>query len=221
MDLSTLIDGPSALIVGGGTLLATMLRGGATDCRITLVKLAGLGRSGFDLDHTRAELALQVQEIRQDGLLRAVPHRSGDAEFDEVTDALIGRRSVAALLDAHEAHRSRRLAESERAVRTLAQAAELAPVFGLAGTLVSLSQLPAEGVAQGAFAGSIAMAVTTTLYGLLAANLLLAPLARKIERKALAEEAERQRVTDWLAAQVAAACAPRPPRPSARSGAAA
>lgn len=209
MDLSNLIDGPSAVIVGGGTLLATVLRSGLGDCRTTLRKLAGLGRKGFDLDHTRAELALQVQEIRQDGLLRAVPHHSGDPEFDEATDALIHRRSVSALLEAHEAHRSRRLGESERAVRTLAQAAELAPVFGLAGTLVSLSQLPTDGITRGAFAGSIAMAVTTTLYGLLAANLLLAPLARMIERKAQAEEAERQRVTDWLAAQVQAACAPR------------
>jgi len=213
MDLSTLIDGPSALIVGGGTLLATGLRSGLDDCRTTLRKLGALGRRGFDYDHTRAELALQVQEIRQDGLLRAVPHHSGDPEFDEATDALIHRRSVAGLLDAHEAHRCRRLAESERAVRTLAQAAELAPVFGLAGTLVSLSQLPTDGIARGAYAGSIAMAVTTTLYGLLAANLLLAPLARMIERKAQAEEAERQRVTDWLAAQVKAACAPRRVQP--------
>jgi chemotaxis protein MotA len=58
------------------------------------------------------------------------------------------------------------------------------------------------------------MAVTTTLYGLLAANLLLAPLSRMVERKALAEEAERQQVTDWLAAQVEAAVAPRPRLPS-------
>jgi chemotaxis protein MotA len=44
---------------------------------------------------------------------------------------------------------------------------------------------------------------------LLAANLLLAPLARMVERKAQAEEAERQAVTDWLADQVEAACATR------------
>lgn len=221
MDLATLIDAPAALIVGGGTMLATVLRSGWADCRITLRHLAGLGRRGFDYDHTRAELALQIQEIRQDGLLRAVPHHSGDAEFDEATDALIGRRSVSALLEAHEAHRSRRLAESERAVRTLAQAAELAPIFGLAGTLVSLSQLPVDGMGRGAVAGAIAMAVTTTLYGLLAANFVLAPLARMIERKAQAEEALRQQVTDWLATEVAAACTRRPPRAAGRAGPAA
>ena len=57
------------------------------------------------------------------------------------------------------------------------------------------------------------MAVITTLYGLLAANLLLAPLARVIERAAQAEEARRQEVLDWLTAQIAADIPP--PRRSA------
>ncbi|WP_374526841.1 MotA/TolQ/ExbB proton channel family protein [Novosphingobium sp.] len=205
MNLMNLIDGPSAAIVLGGTLVATWLRAGNRDCRTTLRQLCQLGRRRFDAAATRAELALQVQEIRQDGLLRAQPHRFGDSEFDDATDALIGRRSVGALIEAHEAHRARRIAQSERAVRTLAQAAELAPVFGLAGTLVSLSQLPSEGLARGAFMGTISMAVVTTLYGLLAANLVFAPLARILERAAQAEEAERQEVIDWLAAQVSEA----------------
>ncbi|HEX4848386.1 MAG TPA: MotA/TolQ/ExbB proton channel family protein [Novosphingobium sp.] len=215
MDMMQLVDGPSAAIVGGGTLLATLLRAGFGDCRVTLIKLGQLGRSPFDAQAARAELGAQIQEIRKDGLLRAVPHRYGDSEFDEATEALIGNRSVAALVKAHEKHKARRLAEAERAVRTLAQAAELAPVFGLAGTLVSLSQLPAEGLAQGALGGAISMAVLTTLYGLLAANLLLAPLSRMVERAAQREERQRQELIDWLAWQVADACptAARPERP--------
>lgn len=209
MNWMTLIDGPSAAIVLGGTLLATVLRCGAGDCRVTLGKLAQLGRTGFDAEGTRAELGAQVQEIRKDGLYRAPLHHYADSEFEEATGALLEARSLTALLDRHEAHKARRLAQSERAVRTLAQAAELAPVFGLAGTLISLSQLPAEGLARGAFTGAISMAVVTTLYGLLTANLVLAPLARMVERAALAEEAARQAVIDWLAAQVADALPPR------------
>ena len=203
MNLISLIDGPSALIVLGGTLLSTVLRAGRGDCAVTLAKLVQLGRSGFDAQAARAELGRQIQEIRKDGLYRANPHHFGDAEFDEATEALIHQRSIPALLAAHEAHKARRLGEAERAVRTLAQAAELAPVFGLAGTLISLSQLPAEGIARGALTGAISMAVITTLYGLLSANLVLAPLARMVERKAAAEEAARQTMIDWLAQQIA------------------
>jgi chemotaxis protein MotA len=49
------------------------------------------------------------------------------------------------------------------------------------------------------------MAVLTTLYGLLLGNLLFAPLARMIARRAADEERERQRVLDWLEQQVAGA----------------
>lgn len=210
MNLMHLIDGPSAAIVFGGTVLATALRAGAADCRITLRHLAQLGRRRFDPAAARTELAQQIQDIRQDGIFRAVPHQFNDRELDEATEALIGHRSIAALLEAHEKHKSRRLHQADRAVRTLAQAAELAPVFGLAGTLISLSQLPADGLARGAMTGAISMAVVTTLYGLLSANLVLAPLARIVERAAQAEERERQSLIDWLAWQVADACPPRP-----------
>lgn len=216
MNLAILIDGPSAMIVLGGTLLATWLRAGNRDCARTLGRLTQLGRARFDAEGTRAELSRQVQEIRRDGLLRASVHHYDDEEFEDATGAMLGARSVGALLERHEAHKTRRLASSERAVRTLAQAAELAPVFGLAGTLVSLSQLPADGLARGAFAGAIAMAVVTTLYGLLLANLVLAPLARMVERAAQAEEAERQLVIDWLAGQVGEAAPP--PRGDLRAG---
>lgn len=203
MNLTNLFDAQSAAIVVGGTLLATFLRCGVTDCRMALTALWQIGQKRFDADRAKSELAVQVQEIRQDGLIRAQPHHFGDSEFDEVTDTLIGTRSISALLSAHEGHKARRQEVNSRAVRALAQASELAPVFGLAGTLISLSQLPADGIARGAFAGAISMAVLTTLYGLILANLFLAPLARVVERAAAAEELERQKLVDWLAEQIA------------------
>jgi chemotaxis protein MotA len=70
------------------------------------------------------------------------------------------------------------------------------------------------------------MAVLATLYGLILANLLLAPLACIVNRRAEAEEAQRQQVLDWLAEQVAASCLPprrasdrEPPAPPVREAA--
>lgn len=202
MNLDSLIDGPAALIVVGGTLLGTVLRSGPQELRVTFAALAGTARRRFSAPRARADLAAQVNDIRRDGLLRAHPRRSGDAEIDEATDALINRRSVTALIERHEMHKARRIAQADIAVGVLAQAAELAPVFGLAGTLVSLSQLPAGGIARGSLNGAISMAVLTTLYGLLLANFVFAPLARLVERTAAREEAERQELVDWLTEQV-------------------
>lgn len=205
MDWNALADGTSALIVVGGTVLATLLRCGWRNCRDAVRIALGLWRKRFDAQSVRAELAVQVREIGEDGLLRARPRHIGDAEFDDAADALIARRSVTALLEAHEAHRCRRGAANAGAIETFAQAADLAPVFGLAGTLISLSQLPAHGFAADGLGAAIAMAVLTTLYGLLFANFALAPLARLIERRAAAEEMQRAAAIDWLSAQVSAA----------------
>ena len=90
-------------------------------------------------------------------------------------------------------------------LRTLNQAADLSPVLGLAGTLISLSQLPAGSGQDGNFTSAIAMAVLTTLYGLLLGNMVFAPLARAVARRASEEEQARQEVLDWLESQVGVA----------------
>lgn len=209
MDFTNFFDARSATIVIGGTLLATMLRCGLDDCGRALSAIGALGgKKTFDAGKVRAELAIQVQEIRNDGILRTPAHEVGDREFDEVSGTLVGRRSIPALLAAHEGHKARRMAFNNSAVRTLAQSSELAPVFGLAGTLLSLAYLPRNGISGADYASTISMAVLATLYGLILANLLLAPLACIVNRRAEAEEAERQEVLDWLAEQVAASCLP-------------
>ena len=204
MTPETLIDGPSAAIVLGGTMLATVLRCGWRECRITAAEIGALWLEHFDAQAARAELAVQVQEIRRDGILRAQPHLTGDREFDEATGAMIRQRSLPALIAAHEKHKARRTRMGGIAVRLFAQASELAPAFGMVGTLFALNRLP-SGLAGGDFSGAISMAVLTTLYGLLAANLLFAPISRLIERRVQAEEFERQAIVDWLAEQLAEA----------------
>ncbi|MEJ2408843.1 MAG: MotA/TolQ/ExbB proton channel family protein [Novosphingobium sp.] len=202
MQPENLFDATSALIVVGGTCLATVLRCGLGDTRAALEALFALGTRRFDAAKLRAELAVHVRGMQKDGVIRTEPRFFGDAELDEATDALIGTRSVAGLHQTHLQHKRERNKHSLRAVRTLTQAADLAPVFGLAGTLVSLSQMPGGEGGGGNFTAAISMAVLTTLYGLLLGNLFFAPLARAVARRASDEERARQRVLDWLEKQV-------------------
>ena len=211
MNYLILLDGPSAAIVLGGTVLGTVMRSGLWRSIVALRGLTGALSRTFDADRARAALAMQVQDIQRAGLLRAEPRRSGDAEFDAMTETMLGRRTVAALLQTHEAQAKARRAQSEIAVATFSLAAELAPVFGLAGTLVALSQLQADAAPGSMLSTSIPMAVVTTFLGVIAAHLFFAPLARFIERRAEKEEDERQKLVDWLAAEVAREVTRRPP----------
>ncbi len=208
MDLAHMLDPLAAGIVIGGTLGATALRSGLADCRAALAALAVLGRPRFHADLVRGSLAPTIAQAEREGLLRTSPRPSGDADIDAALAALIQTRSLGAFVSSDDGAREARVARALRSVRTLALGAELSPVFGLAGTLVSLSQLPAEGLARGAFMGAISMAVLTTLYGLLLGNLVLAPLSRAVERRVEAEEVARREIADWLIAKLAPACPP-------------
>jgi chemotaxis protein MotA len=208
MQLAHFFDPAAAAIVLGGTVLATALRSGAEDCGAACAAVAALPRPRFRAAAVRAALAPQVAQARKDGLLRVRIRPCGDASIDAAVAALVATRALAALEERVEADRAVRVMAAVRAVRTLAAGAELAPVFGLAGTLISLSQLPAEGLARGLFMAAISMAVLTTLYGLLLANLVFAPLARAVERRAEAEDAARRDIAEWLVTQLGPACPP-------------
>ena len=192
-----LFDIQSAALVLGGTLAATLLRSGWRNFRAAGRAITHLAERSFDSDTVRAELAAQVREIQEDGLVRAVPHHMGDGEFDELSDSLIRHRSIKALHTEHERYKVRRQRAAEAATRVLGDAADLAPVLGLAGTLLALAM--SSGAAEADYARSIGTAVITTLYGLVLANFVFSPLAGAIGRRARAEERARQEVLDWLA----------------------
>lgn len=197
--LETWFDPQAIAIVLAGTLAATLLRCGTADSRIALGALRGLLEPAFKIPQAKAELAVQIREIADDGFVRAEVHRFGDSEFDSLSDLIISQRSIDSLHAEHEKFKDARLATARTAIRVFECAAELAPVFGLAGTLFALGQAQGNGPQDSGLVGAISMAVVTTLYGLLAANFLFAPLGTAIARKSRQEEHDRDEVLEWLA----------------------
>ncbi|AKQ41474.1 hypothetical protein CP97_04665 [Aurantiacibacter atlanticus] len=210
MDFSQFWDAGGAAIVLGGTLLATVLASGRREMVAALGSIGQLGQKRFDYEKTRAEIAYDVEIMRHDGVLRGRTVHTSDSEIALVTDALIHDRSIRSLITAHEGFQQRRVRSREAALTPIRHAAEMAPVFGMAGTLFSLSQMRLGEAADMQLLASIAMAILTTLYGLLLAHLVFNPLAQLLERRMLAEESDRQRLINWLAIQLRESCPPSP-----------
>lgn len=208
MDFSQLWDAGGAAIVFGGTLLATVLTCGMDEIRVALGATMALLVRPFSFAKARAEIARDVENMRRDGVLRAHPLASSDREIALVSDALVHDRSLRSALATHEALQDKRARMREKALSPVRQAAEMAPVFGMAGTLFGLSQMRLGEGDNSQMLASMSTAILTTLYGIILANLVFHPLARLLERRMLAEEADRQRLIDWLAAQLAASCPP-------------
>ncbi|MEM8724226.1 MAG: MotA/TolQ/ExbB proton channel family protein [Pseudomonadota bacterium] len=197
--LAQILDPGALTIVLSGTVLATAARCGWSDMREAASALGSLGESRFDADENRVALARTVHEIGANGPLGAEVSLPPDPGLAKVVDAYLRHRSIEAMHTVRRAERAAREVARAAAIRPFEYAGELAPVFGLVGTLFAITQLaPGDGDVVGSTMGAIATAVLSTLYGVLTAHLVFIPLARAIQRQGEEEEQAREHLIEWL-----------------------
>lgn len=199
-----LFDPGALAIVVAGTMLATAARCGWRMCGAALGTAAGLVRRGFDHEANRKALALALTAIRRDGAHRADPALPPDRALGLMLETYLRHGHIDAMANARRT--SRAVAEAARvgAAQVFGWAGELAPVFGLIGTLFGLTRLaPDGGIGTAAtIMAAISTAVLTSLYGSLLAHLVCHPLASAIERRGLAEEQAREALAEWFVSQL-------------------
>ena len=76
----------------------------------------------------------------------------------------------------------------EQSISLLRKAADTAPAMGLIGTLVGLVQMLAQLDDPSSIGPSMAVALLTTFYGVILANMLFSPFANKLERNGQDED---------------------------------
>jgi chemotaxis protein MotA len=180
-------DLPSALIVIGGTLAVTTVCFSLSDMLKTAVTLRDTvisrERDFQDAAYTMLELS---DFVRRNGILKlqGAPlarfvrepflHRGLKLLIDGITEKDIGD----ILREDINASRERYV----RAVAVLRRAAEIAPAMGLIGTLIGLVQMLGNLGDPKVIGPAMAVALLTTFYGAVLANMVLNPLATKLER---------------------------------------
>ena len=207
--MSSLFDPAALAVVLVGTVIATLARCGLADFREAIGAGMRLLRGGFAGEANRKAMAQAAGAIQRDGPRRADPPLPPDPALAALVASFLRHGTLDPLAGLRRADRA--IAEERRyaAVQVFTCAGELAPVFGLIGTLYGLTQLAPDGAAgAGATATimtAVSTAVLTSLYGALIAHLACFPLASAIERRGLAEEAAREALADWFIAQAGGA----------------
>lgn len=202
--LSSLFDPGALAIVVAGTVLATAARCGWRDFGAALRAAGGLARRGFNPDANRKALARALTAIEREGAHRANPALPPDRALGMMLESYLRHGTLDALGNTRRAQRALDEARRVGAAQVFGWAGELAPVFGLIGTLYGLTQLAPGGAVNSSatIMTAVSTAVLTSLYGTLLAHLLCHPIASAIERRGLADEQEREALTDWFTAQI-------------------
>jgi chemotaxis protein MotA len=179
---------PGLMIVVGGTFAATLVSRPFADVVRVLRSLPDLARDEpLSVDQEIGQIQ-RVAEYYRHGYVRAAEEELqsvGNPFLRAGMQLVIDRGPVQDLVKVLQWRiaglRSREQADAQ-IVRTMAT---LTPAFGMVGTLFGLvhmlSGLGGSGLSE--IGASMAFAMSSTLYGILLANLLLKPLAIKMERR--------------------------------------
>ena len=182
---------PGLLIVLGGTLAVTTMSFSMADVSRALAVLHATvfyrERNGREVAYTMLELA---EFCKRQGVLRMgeLLDRFGREPFLHKALALVVEglpdKDISDILSEDLNAQS---ARSQRAANVLRKAAEVAPAMGLIGTLIGLVQMLGNLENPSAIGPAMAVALLTTFYGVLLANMVFNPLAAKLERNAAEE----------------------------------
>ena len=183
--MAAFIDIPSVLIVVAGTFAITMVSFSLKE----MTKLPGLfGKTLlFSMPDPPEEAKMLIelaQKVRANGLLAI------QGEVDNISDDFL-RNGLTMAVDGNPVEVIDSVMKSEIAgmmerhvsgVQMFKKSAEVAPAMGLIGTLIGLVQMLGNLDDPSKIGPAMAVALLTTMYGAILANMLYSPMAGKLER---------------------------------------
>lgn len=184
-------DLPAILIVIGGTLGVTTISFSLRDImRLPAIVLKALLRSIPDASSTALHMLRLAELARKRGILGL------DQMLDTMRHEPFVHKAVSLAVDGTPVEDIRYILQREinemadrhmRSANVLRKAAEVAPAMGLIGTLIGLVQMLGNLNDPSSIGPGLAVALLTTFYGAVLANMVFAPLAAKLERNTAEE----------------------------------
>ncbi|MGN7611570.1 motility protein A [Magnetococcales bacterium HHB-1] len=198
-DLGMFINPPSVLIVIGGTISAMFVRHRMSEVfgSISIMMKAFVVNQAKPEDMigqlidmaniARKDGILALERIKSDDpfLQSAVNHCVDGADPDFLRDVLT--KDLEYLADRHQ-----------KGIDLWDGVGDSAPAFGMIGTLIGLVQMLATMDDPSAVGPAMAVALLTTLYGSLIANLFAIPLTSKLTMYSREEQMIRQVIIDGM-----------------------
>ncbi len=176
----------SALVVFGGTLAGTMVSYSISDLmKIPQLIMIAFQQKEIDSNKIIKILVEFAEKARREGLLAL------EQDVMEIDDVFL-QKGVQLVVDGTDPELVRNILETkltfleERHANSrgiMDTMGSLAPAFGMIGTLIGLIQMLSQLDDPDQLGGGMAVALITTLYGALAANLLFIPMSNKLKVK--------------------------------------
>jgi chemotaxis protein MotA len=197
----SLLQGPAALIVFGGTVASVLISYSPKEVRRAVLAAARSFHSGRDdANELSAQFVSYAIRAQRKGVLVL------ESDLDTIQDPFV-RTGLTLVVDGVSMPQlkevltvARAAAEGDEDVapRVFEAAAGYAPTLGILGAVLGLIQVMEHLTQPGALGSGIAVAFVSTVYGVGAANLLFLPIAGRLRERAIAAERRRELISEGL-----------------------
>lgn len=212
MTPGTFLDPYAAIIVGGGTFVAAMLRTPSADLGRALKALVTLPRRDFSAEPLIEQVNALSRIARRHGTIALDRSVIADADLAAGIALIVDGEGADAVIREMRHRRRARIERHAAAADAWGAMAEAAPAMGMVGTLVGLVAMFTQMSDPHAIGQAMAVALLATLYGAILANLVATPIAVRLRAAGRIEALERARI-EAPVAELAAREAPRACRP--------
>lgn len=199
--ISTLINGPAALIVLGGTFGAVMLQSPLA------VFVRAMQMVAWTIVNPKVENEAAIQKIiswsniaRREGLL-------GLENLEESETEPFSKKGLQLLIDGSEPDSIRSIMDVEihtkemfdlQAARVFESMGGYAPTIGIIGAVLGLIQVMGNLSDPSLLGSGIAVAFVATIYGVGAANLVFLPVSNKLKNLVHAQTHHREMIVEGM-----------------------
>jgi len=179
----------SLIIVIGGSLLVVLSQMTFTEVRQALSATGKVFKTNLpDLESTIDEMLDIAKTARKSGLLALEDHESNSSFLTQGLQMLADGYSTDMLREVLDKERLLTLERNRAGARAFTLLADVAPAMGMIGTLIGLVDMLSNMSDPASIGPAMAVALLTTLYGVLIANVLATPIAEKLELRTLQQE---------------------------------
>ncbi|CCQ72836.1 MotA/TolQ/ExbB proton channel family protein [Magnetospira sp. QH-2] len=184
-DLMSFVNVPSLMIVVGGTIASVLIRYTLKDVGVVLKTAMGIG---FNMSKTDAldlvQKSLEMAElVRKNGLLALESLEIENDFFKRGIRLCTDGHNLDVIKETIDKEVNLTISRQEAGEAMLRGIGDSAPAFGMIGTLVGLVQMLSNMDDPKTIGPAMAIAMLTTFYGAVLANVFAIPLADKIAVK--------------------------------------
>lgn len=199
-DFGIFVDIPGFFIVVGGTFAACMVKFPLEGVFVAMpvgFKAAFTNDKEQPRDFIRTSIKI-AKLVRKSGVMAAEHVKVRNPFFKKGLQLVADGRDLDYIRKVLTQDMALSIRRDEIGAKVFMAVAEFAPAFGMFGTLVGLVQMLSHMDNPAAIGRGMAVALLTTLYGVLIANLIGIPIADKLEDKRQREVALRSLIIECV-----------------------